>query len=183
MEAIKIVAPLVVNGVLLFALQQWMQQKFRKIDTRASRETTYMTKSGELLIEAYKGAWATLCDLEAYLLADFPEDFHVGIESVTGLAKRMRYDYGKIRGQLPFLSENLSQRTEAVIKQVFTYYNTLISAINTIGEMEQEIDKEEALKLLNAALGELHHGFRRELDDLMNDYRQAIRETLLGDYR
>jgi hypothetical protein len=176
-EMVKLAVSLVVNGVLLFALQQWMQHRFRNLDTRISRETTYLTKSGELLVESYKAIWTTLCELEAYLLADFPKHLHEESQTLAEVERRIRYDYGKVRSQLPFLPDDLCQRTEFVIKQLEAHYNTLINALN---EAKQSIDPEGALPLINTALSALYSGFRCELDDLMNDYRQAIREALLG---
>jgi hypothetical protein len=178
-KLVAVVVPLILNGVLLFTLQQWMQHKFRNLDERASRETAYRASSVELLAESYKAIWTTLCELEAYLLTDFPERLQAESKSITELAKRLRHDYGKVRGQLIFLPDDLCQRTEIVIQELVAHYNTLIDALRAA---ERSTDPEDAVRLINTAMDALYDGFRRGLDDLRSDFRRASREALLGSY-
>lgn len=179
MDVSTILTAVAINGVLLFAFQQWVQSRFRHIDLLESRDTRYREKALEQLIVSYERVWTALTDLESYLQRGLPTRLE-STPDTRELEGPIRDAYTAIRQGMLFLPEGLCWRIDSLLHQVQTDYNAFLAVLRAANHegVAGETSDPATMDRVRAAMNAIQTNFRVGLDDLRVLYHNASRELL-----
>ncbi|MDX2681562.1 hypothetical protein [Streptomyces soliscabiei] len=169
----------VVNGVILFSVQQWVQHKFKELGATVDRETKLGEKSLELLTESYREIWSGLSSLERYLRYDLPNRYTAG--DLDGLGDPIREAFIAFRSTL-FLSDSLSEKIGVLINGLERDYNVFVGVF---GEQSAAAgaggDTREGLRRVQEAIRAMTANYVMGIDELRGEFRRSSRAAITGD--
>ncbi|MBM9509351.1 hypothetical protein [Actinacidiphila acididurans] len=168
----------VVNGVILFSLQQWVQHKFKRLGATVDRETKLGEKSLELLTESYRAVWGGLSSLERYLRYEMPDRINAG--NHDGLGDPIREAFILFRSTL-FLTDSLSGKIGTLINDLERDYNTFVAvALRQGASINAGGSGQEAVRRIQEAMSTMTRNYTTGIDGLREEFRRASHAAISG---
>ena len=169
-DLIKILIQVILFGIIIFFAQQWIESRFRIIESKLSQERLYQQKSYELLVSSYKNIWQNLIILERFSNSELPK--RIQKSKIEPSEWSLVPDtYFSLRGEMLFLPDSLYEKTNSLMKDWENNVNRLLELLRH--------PETRNLDSINAQLKTTQRAYSKGLEELTASYRSTARKVIL----
>lgn len=177
------------SGIVVLFLQQWLQARFKRFDSRLSREGVFNLQKYQELISSFKIIWLGLVQIEDLIKQRIPQfsgtpistDSPVLLPSPIAWRDEILKIYSSFRGEMILLPEPLSSDIEQLFERLAEDFNNFMNFFVELVKAGKRTSTPEQTAEANRRLNKMQRDYSEGLKLLRVEFDNSARNVIFKD--